>query len=121
MRSRGRCSACGSAGGLAATGDEKFGRILTKSFKLGFETYLNGTLTSSIVIDIKPALRKLYQNAGSHRTAWWAREKSQLCGPTTTYRKVRAIGCFEAKRLFSLVPAPHDPIGPTGFRSSRRR
>src|SRR5206468_12428591 len=25
------------------------------------------------------------------RTAWWAREKSQLCGPTTTYRKVRAI------------------------------
>src|SRR5438034_755433 len=27
----------------------------------------------------------------SHRTAWWAREKSQLCGPTTTYREVRAI------------------------------
>jgi len=31
------------------------------------------------------------------------------------------LGRFEAKRLFSLVPAPHDPTGPTGCGSSRPR
>ena len=45
-------------------------------------------------------------NAGSYRTAWWAREKSQLCGPTTITERCGQLGCFEAKRLFSLVPAP---------------
>src|SRR5260370_3437108 len=96
VRSRGRCSACGSAGGLAATGGEKFGRILTKSFKLGFKTYLNGTLTSSIVIDIKPALRKLYPNAGSHRTACRARESRNLADRQLLIAQAGRSGAFKA-------------------------
>jgi len=46
VRSRGRCSACGSAGGLAVTEDEDCGHILS--------THLNGTLTSNIVINTQP-------------------------------------------------------------------
>jgi hypothetical protein len=45
-------------------------------------------------------------NVGSHWTAWWAREKSQLCGRQRLTERCGRLGCFEAKRLFSLVPAP---------------
>src|SRR5262245_34567568 len=39
-------------------------------------------------------LRAFWKSRGNlavRKSAWWAREKSQLCGPPTTYSKVRAI------------------------------
>src|ERR1700716_735501 len=86
VRSRGRCSACGSAGGLAVAGDEKCERI-HKTPQPRIKTYLNGTPTSNSVIDT---------TAASSSGSWVARWRGRSC---------RAQGCF-----FFCCPPPANEV-----------
>jgi glucans biosynthesis protein len=52
-----------------------------------------------------------YTNGDGRSRNFAARQRlTERCG---------RLGRFEVKRLFSLVPAPHDPIGPGGCSSAR--
>src|SRR5262249_55588620 len=84
VRSRGRCSACGSASGLAVTEDEDCVHILTNRLDLGIKTHPNGTLTStSSAIRVNsqrhcpPTKRPFKETFGSHKAFVWGRTDAE--------------------------------------------
>ncbi len=105
MRSKERCSAFGSAGGLSVIGNEKCARIPRNSGTTsGIKTFLNGPLTSNIVIDASQVASDTRHYGRPKKASPWvgcSPVASQLCAQLLTLGPAHTIS----------GPADPHPIG----------